>query len=170
MSQPVEGENTKRRGRNSRKDSKQIKEQQRALCWPTIRSFNTDQLVGFYRPYGRPINAKIEEENNKRKNYMEMEQVYSGSPSENEAEKSIRRELGLPVTKQLIYYLDKSDPNSFVDVENFKIIESFEITAKWYMLDVTIKTGDIIRIHSSHFSEMQKPSFVADMAAQSNQI
>lgn len=104
------------------------------------------------------------------KNYMEMEQVYSGKPSENEAEKNVRRELGLPVTKQLIYYLDKSDPNSFIDVENFKIIESFEITAKWYMLDVTIKTGDVIRIHSSHFAEMQKPNFVADMAAQSSQI
>ena len=76
---------------------------------------------------------------------LDSDKIYSGKANPIQEEKLIRKAVGLPVTKQLVYYKDKHDPSSVVFVHDYRIK---------------------VRLHSVFFAEMQKPSFVADMIAQ----
>ena len=44
----------------------------------------------------------------------------------------------------------------------------FQITERWFLVEVTLENGETRRIHSAFLAEMQKPSFIADMKAQQN--
>lgn len=96
----------------------------------------------------------------------DSDQVYSGMEDPEKAERAVRKALGLPVTKQLVFYKDKRNADSAVNVREYRILERHSLTELWYTLDVTLEDGSGIRIHSDHFSEMQKPGFAEDMAAQ----
>ena len=98
---------------------------------------------------------------------IEIGKEYLGEPIEDE--KAIRKIIGLPITKQLIYYPDKRDEKSVVDIEKYQIVEIHKVTSMWYLVEITTKTGLVVRLHSSYLIEMQKPSFIADMAAQFSQ-
>ena len=97
---------------------------------------------------------------------MDTEVVYSGSDSVSDDEKLVRKAIGLPVTKQLVYYKDKTDEKSVVNINKYQLIEMYDITEKWYTVEITLIDGTVVRIHSGYLIEMQKPSFIADMAAQ----
>lgn len=97
---------------------------------------------------------------------LNTESVYSGSDFLNEEEKLVRKAIGLPVTKQLVYYKNKTDAESVVNVKRYQLIEMFDITEKWYTVEITLEDATLVCIHSWYLIEMQKPSFISDMAAQ----
>ncbi len=95
---------------------------------------------------------------------LDSEKQYTGSDEVTEQDKLIRKILGLPITKALIYYKDKYDTNSVVNVKTYRIVEMYET---WYTIELSLEDGTSKAIHSGYLSDMQKPSFIADMAAQS---
>lgn len=99
---------------------------------------------------------------------VESDKYYTGAAEPANDEKLVRKALGLPVKKELVYYRDKNDASSKVTVEKFKIIEMYEITTPWFTLEIEPADGDCVRIHSFYFAEMQKPSFIEDMKKQEN--
>lgn len=97
---------------------------------------------------------------------LDTEMTYSGAENPSDEEKLVRKAVGLPVKKQLVYYKDKRSSDSVVSVSSYQLVEMFNITERWYVVEVTLADGAKTRIHSSYLAEMQKPSFIADMAAQ----
>lgn len=98
---------------------------------------------------------------------LDSEKTYLGGKDIDDGEKSIRRAVGLPVTKELVFYTDKRNADSAVPIETYRLIEMYTITDPWFTVEVKLKNGSTEKIHSLHLIEMQKPSFVADMLAQS---
>ena len=98
---------------------------------------------------------------------LDTDSIYIGSDMISDEEKGVRKALGLPITKQLIYYTNKADAWSAVMVEHYQIIEIYNITDRWYTLEVTTKDGISIKMHSDYFAEMQKPNFIAEMSKKS---
>jgi hypothetical protein len=94
---------------------------------------------------------------------LESDRLYSGGTDLSEDDKQARKALGLPMTKQLVYYKDKTDKQSIIFVTQYKIVEMYDITDKWYTLELALINNMTVRIHSSYFAEMQKSSFIEDM-------
>ena len=92
---------------------------------------------------------------------------YSGAENSSDQEKLVRKAIGLPQKKQLIYYPNKNDQASAVKVIRYQILEMYEITERWYTLEIETEDDRTVRIHSSFLADMQKPSFIADMKVQS---
>ena len=97
---------------------------------------------------------------------LETNKDYSGAKELSEEEKQVRRALGLPVTKQLVYYRDKRDAKSIININSYRIIEMYEITDRWYTMEIKTAEDRTYIINSMYLTEMQKPSFIADMASQ----
>jgi len=97
---------------------------------------------------------------------LDSDKIYSGKANPIQEEKLIRKAVGLPVTKQLVYYKDKHDPSSVVFVHDYRIIDTYQITERWFVIEIYTEEAIKVRLHSVFFAEMQKPSFVADMIAQ----
>ncbi len=79
--------------------------------------------------------------------------------------KNLRRLLGLPITKELVYM--ERDASGFTPyrVVSYQVVE-------WYnesnaSLEVALANGNSFRILGDYFSHMQKPSFEKDMVADS---
>ena len=94
---------------------------------------------------------------------LDSEALYSGAADPGDQEKQVRKAIGLPVKKGLVYYKNKRDTESTVPVRTYRLIEMYD---SWYTVEITLEDDKVGRIHSSYLIEMQKPSFVADMAAQ----
>ncbi len=97
---------------------------------------------------------------------LDSERIYTGNANPTQEEKLVRKAVGLPITKQLIYYKNKIDPSSVVCVHAYSIIAAYQITERWFVIEIYTEEGKTIRIHSVFLAEMQKPSFVADMIEQ----
>ena len=97
---------------------------------------------------------------------LDSDIIYSGKEEPAEEEKLVRKAVGLPVKKQLIYYTDTHDANSVVNVEKYQLIEMYNINDRWYTIEVIFADDTKARIHSRFLAEMQKPSFISDMEAQ----
>ena len=97
---------------------------------------------------------------------LETDVFYTGSENPSDQEKLIRKAIGLPQKKQLIYYPNKNDQASAVNVLRYQILEMYEITERWYTLEIQTEDARIVRIHSSFLADMQKPNFIADMKEQ----
>lgn len=97
---------------------------------------------------------------------LSSDALYDGGEKPSSEEKLIRKAVGLPVTKQLVYYKDTLNQNSVINIESYKLIKMFQITERWFVIEVNIENGETKRIHSAFLAEMQKPSFVSDMKAQ----
>ena len=89
-------------------------------------------------------------------------EAYSGAVKDS-ASKDERKRLGLPVTKQLVYYKDKRDVQSKVNVVSFFEVERFPT---WSLIRLQLADESETDIHSSYFVEMQSPSFIRDMEEQ----
>lgn len=88
---------------------------------------------------------------------------YSGASDVDENDRLVRKVLGLPVTKELVYYSYKQSVPSAVPVSSFQVSC---ILDGWFILDITLSDGEVHSIHSSYLSEMQRPSFISDMKKQ----
>ena len=74
--------------------------------------------------------------------------------------KELRKELDLPITKDLVYY-----PNRFKhQTEKVAEIEIVEKYNSWYLLCITTDAGRNVYIHGSYLRNMQSSSFIEDMA------
>lgn len=91
---------------------------------------------------------------------------YSGSTNPEQEERLIRKFIGLPITKQLVYYKNIRDPQSVVNIKTYKVGRIYRITDLWCDIEILTEDGIKKNIHSAFLAEMQKPSFVADMIAQ----
>ena len=94
---------------------------------------------------------------------LDSEEYYSGSKPDNDNEKLIRKAIGLPVTKQLVFYRNRRDASSVINVERYRINTIYEITDRWFEIDIVTADGETVRIHSRYLVEMQSPSFIEDM-------
>ena len=84
-------------------------------------------------------------------------------PISNQDTKELRKELGLPITKNLFYMKHiNGDTYKAIGVRDYQIIEQYQPSGI-YSLKVTLETGDEIRILAPFFVHMQKSSFVEDM-------
>ena len=94
--------------------------------------------------------------------HVDTTSIHPGTAKElSEGELDVRRLLGLPLTKDLVYYPDPRD-NRNVPVTDYRIAEMYDISDPWFT--ITFSTGSRqVCIHSMFFAEMQKPSFVTDM-------
>ena len=93
------------------------------------------------------------------------EKAYACGNKVTEEEKLVRKALGLPLTKQLVYYKNVHDASSACCVTEFRILEMYDITDRWYTIGLTLEDGPNVRIHSGYLAEMQKASFIADVSA-----
>ena len=97
---------------------------------------------------------------------LDSEKLYSGAEKPDGEEKLVRKALKLPLTKKIVFYKDKRKADSVVDVITFQLKEMYDISERWYTIEVTLADGTKTLIHSGYLIEMQKASFVDDMAAQ----
>lgn len=97
---------------------------------------------------------------------LDSEKDYSGSDEISDEEKVIRRFLGLPIKKQLVYYLDKKDKNSIIGIERYRLVEMYGNEDAWCTVEIFLKNNESVRIHSRYLVEMQKPSFIEDIKKQ----
>ena len=95
---------------------------------------------------------------------VEEGQVYSGRimTALTEEEKNLRKLLGLPVTKDLVYYSSSRDENSKIIVDEFEIVEIFQKNDPWFELELHIGDNKV-KIHHRYFAEMQSATFISDM-------
>lgn len=94
------------------------------------------------------------------------DKVFSGFPPSTEEERKIRRAFNLPVTKQLVYYINRHNQEGRREVKEFSVVECFTATYTWYTLEVIMTTGEKRKVHSDFFKEMQSPTFISDMEKQ----
>lgn len=95
---------------------------------------------------------------------LDSEKVYSGEAKPSDEEKNVRKAIGLPVTKELIYYQNIRDASSAVPIKTYRLCEMYQITDRWYTIEISLENGKSVKIHSDYLIQMQKPSFIADMA------
>ena len=97
---------------------------------------------------------------------LDTEAEYTGSIPETDEEKDIRRALGLPIKKCLVYYKNFSDEHSKTMIKMYQVSEMYDITYPWYTLRITLQDDTKVNIHSDFLKEMQKPGFVSEIKAQ----
>ena len=85
---------------------------------------------------------------------------YSGFPN-----KELREILKLPKTKPLVYYSDKHDASSKVEISSYWVERMFDEDEDniWYGIVVVLPDGTEKRLHSAYFAMMQKKSFIQDI-------
>lgn len=76
--------------------------------------------------------------------------------------KELRKELGLPITKQLVYWKKQNLEWVSFNVLDYEVVEVYEPSHSSSLM-ITIDNGEKIRILGDFFADMQKPSFVSDM-------
>lgn len=108
------------------------------------------------------MNKKKDKESNMEDNATIR--LFSGGKELDDEEKAMRREIGLPVTKQLVYYPDKHAADSVTNVTHYRIEKTYNTTEKWYTIEITTENGTKVKINSLFLVEMQKPSFLEDIA------
>lgn len=77
--------------------------------------------------------------------------------------KELRKEIGLPVTKGLIYwYKDKSHVWKQANVTNYEVIATYEPSGN-KSIRVTLENGSQVRILGDYLADMQKTSFLSEI-------
>lgn len=96
---------------------------------------------------------------------VEKGQVHPGKVTTGltDEEKALRKLLGLPVTKDLVYYSSARDETSKMIVDKFEVDEAYQITDPWFELLLHIGEKRV-KIHHRYFAEMQNPTFISDMS------
>lgn len=81
---------------------------------------------------------------------LDSEETYSGGKDLDDRQKSVRRAVGLPITKELVFYTGKSNADSVVSIDTYRLVEMYTITDPWFTVEVKLKNGSMERIHSLH--------------------
>ncbi len=108
---------------------------------------------------------KIKEEKNVE---IEVGMEFPGAAAAlTETELDVRRFLGLPTTKDLVYYPSSREDKKIL-VDKFMVDQIFTITDPWFKL-ILYMGDDNVNIHHRYFVEMQSPTFISDMNKESPQ-
>lgn len=99
---------------------------------------------------------------------LDTETSYTGYVPETEDERDIRRALGLPVKKILIYYSNTHDLDSKIRISSYRITEIYNITSLWFTIEIILENGGIEKIHSDFLKDMQKPDFISEINKQTD--
>lgn len=99
---------------------------------------------------------------------FDTDTVFKGEEKPTDNEKLIRKILGLPITKQLIYYKDIKDAKSVRNIKRYRIVKLYEITDRWATIEIELDDGEKVLINSMFLIDMQKPSFIDDMKNDTN--
>jgi len=96
--------------------------------------------------------------------------VYSGEPDDNQY--LLRKLLGLPVKKALVYKTKKEGGEwDTTDVKEFSVTETYGITEIWSTVRLIFADRPDVLIHSGYLADMQTPGFekkMKEMMEQSN--
>lgn len=90
---------------------------------------------------------------------------------QSEDSKELRKKLGLPITKDIVYW--RKDNKKWVEykVVNYKIVDVYEPSGTCSIV-VSLDSGEEVRILQDYLSDMQKSTFISDVdgeAAQNRQ-
>jgi hypothetical protein len=75
--------------------------------------------------------------------------------------KELRKELGLPVTKQLVYWRKENLDWLSYPVSNYVVCDTY-MPSNTHSLLITLESGEEIRILADFFADMQKTTFISD--------
>lgn len=77
--------------------------------------------------------------------------------------KELRKSIGLPVTKGLIYW-HKSESHSWrqINIIDYEVVATYEPSGS-KSLEITLEDGSRVRILGDYLADMQKPSFLSDI-------
>lgn len=77
--------------------------------------------------------------------------------------KELRKEIGLPVTKGIIYWCkETSDSWKKINVVDYEIVATYEPSGSKSVV-ITLENGNRVRILSDYLADMQKTSFLNDI-------
>ena len=94
---------------------------------------------------------------------LDSDILFSGEKEYLYEERAYRKLFRLPLTKQLVYYTNKSDYRSAVNVNSFRIVQAYNKTSLWCTMQLFCEDGRQVLIHSRYFAHMQEPSFISDL-------
>ena len=80
-----------------------------------------------------------------------------------ETTNAVKRLLGLPITKDLVYFQKTNGSWMQYPVISWEIVKEY---SEWCTLKIHVEELGDINIHNAFLSEMQKPSFERDMEEQ----
>lgn len=106
---------------------------------------------------------------------LDFDKWYSGVKPQDENEKNVRKWLKLPVTKSLVYYSSTLNPDSKMDVIEYRICEcnfSEMYQEYWVILEIKTKSetaSKTVKIMSWFLHQMQSPTFFDDIKEESNE-
>lgn len=92
---------------------------------------------------------------------LDSEKTFFLTDEPNEEEKLFRKALGLPIKKEVRYYKDRSKSDSVIKVVSIRIIEMYEVTDKWFTLEICLSDNSKVKIQSAYLEEMQKSDFMS---------
>lgn len=74
----------------------------------------------------------------------------------------LRRKLGLPITKSLVYFRQKPDKNwQALDIQSIAINQDYSVG---FSLCLTLENQEKVNIHSDFLAQMQKKNFTKEMS------
>ncbi len=81
-----------------------------------------------------------------------------------EDEKKLRKELGLPTRKQLVFYKSRYSKSPQL-VKNFRIQSDHGC---YRTVEVVLDNGEVVNVHEAYLRQMQSSSFTEDRRAEDN--
>lgn len=106
---------------------------------------------------------------------LDFDKWYSGVKPQDENEKNVRKWLKLPVTKSLVYYSSTLNPDSKMEVIEYRICEcnfSEMYQEYWATLEIKAKSetaSKTVKIMSWFLHQMQSPTFFDDIKEESGE-
>ena len=82
--------------------------------------------------------------------------------------KELRKELGLPLTKRLIYWNKNEGLWEKCNLTDYEILETLQ-PSESCIIKITLESGKQVNILSEYLSEMQKTSFLKDIGENENE-
>lgn len=93
---------------------------------------------------------------------IDSDEWHIGTEPDDKQDRDLRKLLGLPVTKALVYYKNPRDESSKMNVLKFRVVKIYEISDFWAIIEIVTDTGRNVHIYSAFLAHMQKPAFVKE--------
>ena len=97
---------------------------------------------------------------------FDTQTIFSGLEKPYGKDKVMRKVIGLPMTKQLVYFSDIRDAKSVKNVNKYRVVKLYEISDRWATLEIELDSGEKVLINSMYLMDMQKSGFIDEMRNQ----
>ncbi len=81
--------------------------------------------------------------------------------------KELRKEIGLPITKDIVYWYKHSSCWNKCNVRDYKVVETYMPSGSKSLM-ITLETGEQVRILGDYLVDMQKSSFLNDISGETS--